>query len=161
MAVTEVALDPWLSAFLDSTDELATTAMGLEGVELQSVGNKLPSAADLKRGAFIPLTSDVNSLQLGFGAGNETCEHLAKTLLGFEPDDEIEDADLADALGEIINITAGGVKSRMIDSDSGLKLGLPVVVNGTIQPSPSLSVTVARVALDGHALWLVSIHRFS
>jgi len=56
-------------------------------------------------------------------------------LLGCNEDTEpLPPADIADALGEIANMVAGGIKRRMAKHDSSIKLGLPFFLHGRIEP---------------------------
>ncbi len=50
-----------------------------------------------------------------------------------EPGDELRDRDLADSMGELMNIIGGGVKTRMVQNDESLKLGLPLIIDGKIE----------------------------
>ena len=48
-------------------------------------------------------------------------------------------AEVADAVGEIVNMLAGSVKRRM-SGDRDLELGLPIFLHGYIQPTDKLTV---------------------
>jgi CheY-specific phosphatase CheX len=58
-----------------------------------------------------------------------------------EPTAALRDAEVADAIGEIVNMLGGGVKRRMSGHGAELVLGLPIFVHGYIQPSDRLTVT--------------------
>ena len=76
-----------------------------------------------------------------------------------EPDEEVSDADIADAVGELVNIVAGGVKQRMQDAAGGLRLGLPVFIHGYVQPTQQLEVSLASARIgevDTHLMALRS-----
>ena len=108
-------------------------------------------------GAYVGLVGDNAALQLGVIADPATCAELARALLCMEPEDELSDEDMADAMNEVANIVGGGVKRRMVDVDPSLKLGLPVFINGFVQPTHALETAVATVTLgpyDGHLLIL-------
>ncbi len=120
----------WLAATAQATLEMAP-ALGFEGGRMESEGVELADEA----GAFIPMICDATCLQIGFVADRETCQSLAKALLGMEPQDEdLSNEDLADAVSEVVNMFAGGVKARIQPRDPSVKLGLPMFVQGQLTP---------------------------
>jgi chemotaxis protein CheX len=143
---------------VETADEIATTALGFDGATMVSVSNQRPGPGN---GAYVPLISDTLNLQFALMASAGTCAALAKDLLGMEQDDPLDDADIADAIGEIANIMAGGLKSRLVDADPGLKLGLPVVVCGYLFANASLEVVSAEVLIGPRPTWLVSVRHCS
>lgn len=54
----------------------------------------------------------------------ETATDLARALLGWGPDEAVDDADLVDAFGEVVNVVGGNLKSLLPDHGT---LSLPVV----------------------------------
>ena len=63
-----------------------------------------------------------------------------QTMLGLGPDEQISTEDVADAVGELVNMIGGNVKSLMPGPSA---LSLPLVARGTIA-SPSDLTQVAR-----------------
>jgi chemotaxis protein CheX len=66
------------------------------------------------------------------GAVTLSCElaaanHFAATMFGMEPD-ELASDEVRDALGELCNMTAGGIKGLI---DGACQLGIPAVAEGT------------------------------
>ncbi|MFN3865840.1 MAG: chemotaxis protein CheX [Demequina sp.] len=59
-------------------------------------------------------------------AGRETGERLTRALLALPDDVGVDDADFADAVGELANVVGGNVKSLVTDSGA---LTLPVVAH--------------------------------
>ena len=55
---------------------------------------------------------------------------VAANMLGLEPDEEVSEEDLADAVGEVANMVMGGVKSRMQDEIRSLDVSIPTVTSG-------------------------------
>jgi CheY-specific phosphatase CheX len=55
------------------------------------------------------------------------------------PGAPLRDAEVADAVGEIVNMLGGGVKRRL-SGERELELGLPIFLHGYIQPTEKLSV---------------------
>jgi CheY-specific phosphatase CheX len=129
--MTEVrTVDEWLNAAVTAAEELATVALGFDGAFL--VGKKDVVSPELDF-AMVALVSDTASVQLGIASSKDGCQSLARALLAMEPEeDDLPDEDVADAVGEVVNIVAGQVKSLMSDADASIKIGLPLFVHGRI-----------------------------
>jgi len=149
-----VEIAGWLPAVFSAAEELATTALGYDGASLISAVAGMPCEAE---GALVPLTSDRHSLQCGLFCSLDTCRSIVASMLGMDDGDELDDADVADALGEVANILGGGIKARMVASDSALTLGLPVVIKGSIEPLHTQAQAIAEVLLGDHRVWLVAL----
>ncbi len=126
----------WLRAVFEAAEELATTALGCE---LSLNAHAQESAPGDSLGCFVALTGQDTAVHVGVAADNTSCQALSQSLLG-EPG-ELSSSDVADALGEIVNIVAGGVKKRMDEAFPALRLGLPLVVQGRLHPGDHQCVT--------------------
>ena len=147
-------VDEWIAPMADSMDELATCTLRLGGATVEPCGAAVPRGLV---GAYVGLVGDTAALQLGVVADHATCAALARALLCMEAEEQLSDEDMADAMNEVANIVGGGVKRRMVDIDPSLKLGLPVFINGFVQPTHALETAAATVALgpyDAHLLIL-------
>lgn len=142
-------------ALVEATDELAITSLGYEGAKVIDSTGDLPIGMS---GSHIALIGDAESAQVGIVATEECCGVLARTLLGMEPGDELPECDMADAIAEIINIIAGGVKSRMVQVDPSVKLGLPVFIQGRIMATPQQERIVSIIQLGPVEARLVVLH---
>lgn len=120
----------WLRATTDSLVEVVDTYFEVDSM----VEARFDDSGGAKCGAIIGLVSEQNSVQLMLMATRRGSEVLAKALLGFEQEERIETGDLADAIGEIVNIVAGMVKTVLNDQDDQLQLTLPTFVEGTLEP---------------------------
>lgn len=127
-----------MTAAVEATLEMAGPVLGCEA---RSLGAN-PFAARAERpGAYIGLTGPDESVQIGLVSRPEGLQALAKAMLGMFPDDEdLPPSDVADAVGEIANIFAGGVKCRMLPRYGSLTLGLPLFIHGYIEPTEKLSI---------------------
>lgn len=138
---------PWLEALAEATAELSTTSLELEGCTI--IGPR-QSDGDLV-GCYIVLVGDKCSVQIAVAASPETCRTIAGRL--FEMDaveaQEISEGDVADAIGEVVNIVAGGVKSRMAPYYASLQLGLPFVIEGVIESTKRLRTEYLEADLGG------------
>jgi len=154
------AVTDWVVAMADASSELASS-LGIDGVEVLGWHDVPPAGM---AGAYIPMLAEDQTLQLALLASPEGCADLSRLLLGMEPEEEVAAADIADAVGELVNIVAGGVKQRLQDpgtigTGGGLRLGLPVFIHGYVQPTQQLEVSLASVrigAVDAHLMALRS-----
>jgi hypothetical protein len=124
-------METWMQAAAASTQDLAT-AIGLSKVvvlQSSSVGTTAPS------GAFISLVGPKVAVQVGFQTTAAGCMELSKALLGMDESDLTPDI-VRDATCEIGNMLAGLVKRRMGSVDPGMRLGLPMFIEGRIHPGP-------------------------
>lgn len=137
------AHDPqvWLDAASDSTAEFASTTLAFELRQ----GDDLPRLPENMTGCLVALVGQNESLQVGISSNAEGCETLARTL--FASDDELSEDDISDAMGEIANIVAGGVKTRMAKLFGGLQLGLPIVMEGHVRVTERQQIAQRDVAL--------------
>jgi Chemotaxis phosphatase CheX len=151
-AAVGTAVSDWVAAMADASTELALS-LGMDAVELLGWHDVPPTGM---AGAYIPLLAEDQTLQLALLATPAGCADLSRLLLGMEPAEEVSDADIADAVGELVNIVAGGVKQRMQGSAS-LRRGLPVFIHGYVQPTQQLEVSLASVRIgqvDSHLMAL-------
>lgn len=83
--------------------------------------------------------------------GDALVRLYAAALLGMD-EDELSDADLSDALGELVNIVGGNVKG-LLDDASSTSLTLPVVSHDppTI-PGGRITVSLTFDVLGGHPM---------
>ena len=67
---------------------------------------------------------------LSICCGMPCAKTIATNMLGLEPDEEISQDDINDAIGEVANMVMGIVKARIQDSVGGLQVSIPTVVSG-------------------------------
>lgn len=76
----------------------------------------------------------------------ESAERIAKGMLMMEPGESVEEGEIRDAFGEMVNMIIGGIKARLSDTIGELKISIPSTVTG--QPlEPMLGKVVERVDL--------------
>jgi hypothetical protein len=146
-------LTEWMNLAADAATEIATGALGAESVEWRHPsGVVLPS--DLC-GVYIPLLGDGFSVQLGVLGRRDVCTQLAKSLLGMGPEESLDgDADVFDAVGEVTNMVAGGVKVRAA-GHTNVTLGLPLALTGTGFPMSGAAFEHGLMQMDDREVWLV------
>ena len=122
-----VALDDWMSATVDAASEFASTTLD---AALETSGATGELSLDLT-GCYVALVGEEGSLQIGLASDTSGCQTLAKAL--FASEEDLPEEDVGDALGEIANIIAGGVKKRMATAREPLAIGLPIVMDGHLR----------------------------
>lgn len=87
----------------------------------------------------------------------ETGERITRALLALPEDAEVEDADLVDAAGELVNVVGGNVKSLVVD---GGALTLPIVAHEAPQADGATQIFETVMSWRGApvsvSLWTLS-----
>lgn len=155
MSSPDAGLGAWLADLEGAAEEVATSALALPGMQ---VGARHEAPPPL-HGAYIGLVGPAGAVQIGIASSPEGCQALAKGLMGMAPaDPDLPDAEVADAVCEIINIVAGGFKARVRDRASQLQMGLPVFIKGAVQATERIAVRVAEVRLGDVPGALLLVH---
>ncbi len=151
-----VGIDDWLQASIEALREVATTALGLEGLEVGEVREAMPENVG---GAFIPLSGENDSAQVGLAGGPDERKLVSGALMQMSPDEaaELTTSDVADAMGEIVNIAAGGIKQRLQPRLGALALGLPLFINGQVEATEKVITRVADLTMGNLSLVLVIV----
>lgn len=61
----------------------------------------------------------------------ESAARIAKSMMMMEESDSIEIEEVEDAIGEVVNLVLGGVKSRLLESVGEIDISVPTVITGT------------------------------
>jgi CheY-specific phosphatase CheX len=135
----------WLQAVVDSSDEFATSMLGLSGAKIIEISGTLPQS---ESAAYIALVGEKTAIQVGLSATPDNSQLLAKALMGMEPEEEdLETAEVADAFSEIANILAGQVKTKMADAQDPVNLGLPMFIRGDLSIPENTEVSIAKATM--------------
>jgi len=148
--MTNIRTGEWMSATRASLGELASEALGGLAVGGDDGG---PVSTTRRLGAYVPLVGKDVSVHIGVSTDSPGCEALGRALLAMGADEDFEsDEDVLDAVGEIANMLAGGVKKRMADRQPGLQMGLPLLVEGSPQRRDRAEIAHADLRVgDVHA----------
>jgi len=120
-----------LDALTEAAREVSSTVLG--GLPFESLAGDCPVAAG--HGAYLALVARDEPIQVGLLCDPAGCQVLAKALLGMDSADEnLPGTDVSDAMCEIINIVAGGLKRR-VSGELPVTLGLPMFVAGHPLPN--------------------------
>jgi chemotaxis phosphatase CheX-like protein len=147
-----VKLSQWLDAAALSARQVASSSLG--ATNLHWSGATSGNLPDGLCGIYVPLLTDGLALQLGVLATREVCARLASALIGADEGEVDGDADVFDALGEVVNLIAGDFKFRLTD-EVAIRVGVPLAMKGRVfSLGGSLSIH-GRLHLDGSEVWLV------
>ncbi|MGC4069146.1 MAG: chemotaxis protein CheX [Polyangiaceae bacterium] len=150
LGISDVA--SWRRTFVESVQELSSSF--LCGVPVAEVGHKQQMPDDLL-GAFVQVVCPEGAVLLGITGTSESCAGLAKLMLGMDPEDEISEDDSNDAMGEIINIAAGTLKTKLSSQVGNIELGLPLFLSGRLRAVGHIAVELTEVEIGPHACALI------
>jgi len=126
-----VAADRWMGELVEGATDVAR-AMGLGSV--RAIG-RVPPPRDLS-GVYLPIVGRGGDVvYVGWLASSAGCEAMARALLGGLAVGPLSQAEILDAMGEIVNIVAGAVMRRMRLVDGSLALGLPIRAGSPLVPA--------------------------
>lgn len=98
-------------------------------------------------GAYIPIMHEDETRYIAFLTSEEICNLLTRELFQSEESDVLTKEEIADAVGEIINMIAGVVQRKLEDRLPNVRLGFPIYVeeffDGT-QPMPKPNATSVK-----------------
>jgi hypothetical protein len=147
-------IDDWLEASEQALLEVALAALSAPDGHVLARAAESPSSMS---GAYVSLISDEEVAHVGVCAKDERLRALAGGLLG--PAESLSAADLTDAVGEIVNMLAGGVKRRLAESNPGLRIGLPMWVRGNLEATERQQLRASFMRLHGVGdLVLIVLH---
>jgi len=137
MSMSKISPAHWRNAVEGAAQELAAYALSVPRAVVQDpVG--LERAVSMI-GAHIPLVGGDQAFDLALVSSPEGCRDLSRAILGMAAGAPLRDAEVADAVGELVNMLGGSVKRRI--SGCELVLGLPLFIHGYIEPSDRVTVT--------------------
>lgn len=111
---------------VETTEEIFSTMIFMD-VASEAPLEQGKQAIGCHVSAMIGLTGDFSAM-LGIHCPEAVGLAISGAMLGMEID-EI-DADVKDALGEIANMTAGGIKERFATENIHLELAIPTAISG-------------------------------
>lgn len=117
--MSQVPLNEWLDAIRNGFQEMMKVSLQLD-ISAQP-------AADPKSGsaAWIQMADSAEQLQVGLIMEQGDCRELTRLLFSLEKSDPVTEDDVIDALGEVMNMTAGSAKRSLSSRGNNLILGLP------------------------------------
>jgi CheY-specific phosphatase CheX len=119
-------------------EEVFSTMLSLQTVPVQTA--ERPHFRDRVTGSVGFAGDTVNGvvyLHLSASFANR----VAGAMLGLPPEESLSEMDVNDAIGEVTNMLAGGLKSAFCDAGAMCALCPPAIIRGTafeVQPAPGL-----------------------
>jgi hypothetical protein len=150
LGISDVA--SWKTAFFESMQELSDGFLG--GVPISMVGHK-QEMPDSLLGAFVQVVCPEGAVLLGITGSSEACDGIAKLMLSMDPEDPIDESDANDAMGEIINIAAGTVKTKLRAQLGSIELGLPLFLSGRLRAVGHIAVELTEVKIGPYDFALI------
>ena len=135
----KLTLAQWRTAVEGAATEISTNALSFAGPVVRDPVALDRAAAMI--GAHIPLLGDGQAFDMALVALPEDCLALSRAILMADAGAPLRPEEVADAVGEIVNMLGGGVKRRMSGQGADLVLGLPIFLHGYLQPTDRLTVT--------------------
>ena len=87
---------------------------------------------------------------------------MARAMLMIDESETVEEAELKDALGEVVNLAIGGLKSHLQAAECRLDISIPTVTRGR-SLRPALGTNVERLSLltetEGHTFEFVLAYK--
>ncbi len=150
-------IDPtaWIRAIDEALDRIAqdTLCVGPCVVEAEEALTQKTGI----RGAYISLVDGDVSVLLGMRGPSSACETLTRYMMAMDDDEEVADEDITGAIGEVMNIMAGVVKSEM--RQPTLRLGIPMVVSGRVTPAAQQETSCRVIQLGDARVEVLLLHR--
>ncbi|HJL19585.1 MAG TPA: chemotaxis protein CheX [Sandaracinaceae bacterium LLY-WYZ-13_1] len=141
-------VDAWRGAVRTASEDVLA-GLGMAGIEVRERGAFRVSQGGC--GSLISLVNDDVALQLAFMSDERGARFLAAAMLGLD-DGELDTELVADALCELANMVGGLVKSHVTARTTGLRLGLPIHVDGAAVPPTGAVGFELDFTVSGHPL---------
>jgi hypothetical protein len=137
---SKISLAQWRTAVEGAAKEIASYALSLPTATVGDVVGLEHAVAMI--GAHIPMVGGGQAFDLALVSSPSGCQALSRAILGLPDTAPLRNAEVADAVGEIVNMLAGTVKRRLSGIGAELVLGLPLFLHGYIEPTDRLMVLV-------------------
>lgn len=115
-------MNEWLDRIESATQEVFESVIGVR------MGRLDPGAANGSDITAIISLAGSPSGVFKIGCSSASAAHLAMRMLGSSEPESEENA--KDALGEVCNMIAGGIKSRLSRSEDLCKISVPTIITG-------------------------------
>jgi CheY-specific phosphatase CheX len=89
-------------------------------------GQPEPSPAP-RHHVTITLMNDQIAMHVGLLANWETYSYVVRVMLNMDSNQPLDDQDVTDGIGEMINMVAGQMKTKLNDRYPSLKIGFPTI----------------------------------
>lgn len=124
MEIEQACLNELL--LLDSAKEIFETMIFMDMLESDQPDQEITGDAVL---SSITFKGDMEGC-LAMCCEKKCAQAITMNMLGFDSTEEITDADMCDAIGEVVNMVMGSLKKRLHDTCGTVELSIPLVING-------------------------------
>ena len=143
MTPSERDIESYIATATAGFGEIAESLLGAPSARLPD-GERLTAATRFT--AFVPVLANEKTIYVGVGSSLAGAVVATRSFLGFEPtDDDPSVEDVADAVGELANMTAGVVQRELAEYGKS-ELGLPV----TLAELEDSTRTDVAIDVDGY-----------
>ena len=146
MSAGSMPIDEWLDWAVKGMKDVALESLMCSEFEIvdQVEKNKEPF------GAWLSIKAGDEPLHIGILSSKDGCNSMTRSLLFMEPDeDDPSHEDMADAVGEIVNIIAGIMQRDLAGNVPEIQLGLPIFVAGEVVRHSAQEAANSDVMFDG------------
>ncbi len=112
---------------LAATQEVFSTMIFME-VEKSAEQQRIIEEGDTILG-LISFKGDLEGC-LGIHCHLSCAKAIAQSMLGMDPSEELDRAEICDAIGEVANMVMGSVKTRLQETVANLDVSVPTVIRG-------------------------------
>lgn len=113
-------------AIMDGAKEVFETMIFMDIQEASEPNQKIEGDALL---GLITFKGNVKGC-FGICCNVPCAKTIASNMLGIDQDEEIGEADICDAIGEVTNMIMGSIKARIQDTFGNVEVSIPSVVSG-------------------------------
>lgn len=146
MSGESLPIDEWLEWAVKGMKDVVNESLCCEDFELVENVEKFTSPF----GAWLPIKAGNEPLHIGILSSEDGCSRMTRSLLFMEPDeDDPSQEDMADAVGEIVNIIAGIMQRDLAGEVPEIELGLPIFVAGEVVRHPAQEAANSDVMFNG------------
>lgn len=147
------AAGAWIDAAERAMAEVAIATLGSDA----TVAARGAEPPPLVGGAYLQLIGDDELVHVGLCADEAALRWLATRFCGDAA--PLSAHDVADAVGELVNMVAGGVKRRLATERRNLQLGLPLYIHGHLQAGERQTLSASQLGIvGGPTVVLVVLH---
>ena len=113
-------------ALLESAKEVFETMIFMD------VNTSCEPAQKTESRALLSLITFKGTLHGCLTVSCDTCcaQAITKNMLGIDTTEKLSEEEVCDALGEVVNMVMGSVKSRLQDNFGDVKVSIPTTING-------------------------------
>lgn len=136
----------WIEVATKCVAEVAAASLSRE-FEVSPDASTPPGAC----GSVVSLASGSNVSAVMIASTPEGCREIAGAMLGMDATEaqELSHGDVRDSIGELVNIVVGAMKSAMAGEDPELSLGLPLFIEGNMDPDRHARTQLAVGTVGG------------